>query len=234
MPQQLKYVAQLAEDLYYQQYKGDDDFFDLDDFVRNCGNTIAAMYMQFYLQEYAMQRQDRKNDAEVISFDAGWLLEQEVEVVKNGVGIYAKLDNAVMTFPYDKSSIGLQNIFITEPFSTDEVERTSLTSLWQLKYIPKTNRIFFYSEVSANDCLTISKIGFVNKGNCNIKKIRVLYVPSMVDENALVADGIINDAVMKTVATMKQLASGNVVDMTADGNSNKIPQTEINKQTLTK
>jgi len=232
MPQQLKYVGQLAEDLYYQNYKGEDDFWDLEDFITQVGNTIAGMYMQIYQQEYAMLRQERKD--EVISFDAGWLLEQDVEVQKNGIGSYAILSNPVMTFPYDKSSIGLQNIFIIEPLSTDEVERTSLSQLWQLKYIPKTNRIFFYSDVAATDCLTISKVGFINKGTCNIKKIRVLYVPTMNDENALVPDGLISDAIAKTVITMKQISNGNVVDQTADGNSNKILQTEINKTTLTK
>lgn len=233
MPQQLKYVAQTAMDQFYQSYKGETDFFDLEDFISMCGNTIAGIYLQFYQQEYGMLRQERKD--EVISFDAGWLLEQEVEVQKNGIGLYAKLDKPVMTFPYDRSSIGLQNIFIVEPASQDEVERTSLAALWQLKYIPKTNRIFFYSDTGGNAaCLTISKIGIVNKGNCNIKKIRVLYVPSMTDGDAIVADGVIGDAITKTVLAMKQMAAENIIDKTADQNDNKIMQTEINKTTLTK
>ena len=232
MPQQLKYVAQLCMDNYFQTYKGENDFWELDDFISMCGSTIAAMYLTFYTTEYNMLRQEKKD--EVISFDSGWLLEQEVEVQKNGIGLYATLNKPVMTFPYDKNSIGLQNIFITDPVSPDELERTSLGALWQLKYIPKTNRIFFYSDTGSGSCLTISKIGIINKGNCNIKKIRVLYVPSMQDGDAIVADGIISDAISKTVLSMRQMANGNVIDQTADSNSNKIMQTEIDKNTLNK
>lgn len=232
MPQQLRYVAQLAMDNYYQQYKGEDDFWDLEDFVSMCGNTAAALYSTFYQQEYAMLRQERKD--EVISFDAGWLLEQEVEVKKVGDRLLAVLENPVMTFPYDNSSSGIQTIFITEPNSFDELERTSIGELWKMKYLPKTNRIFFFSDVSPTSCMTISQLGFINKGGCNIKKIRVLYVPSMTDEKSNIADGIISDVVIKTVLAMKQMASGAVVDQTADQNSNKILQTELDKKTLIK
>jgi hypothetical protein len=232
MPQQLKYVAQLAMDNFFQQYKGENDFWELDDFISMCGNTISSMYLTFYQQEYSQLRQEKKD--EVISFDAGWLLEQEVEVKKNGVGLYALLEKPVMTFPYDKSSIGLQSIFITEPLSVDELERTSLAALWQLKYMPKTNRIFFYSDVAPTDCMSISKVGFVNKGSCNIKKIRVLYVPTMNDGDANVPDGIISDAVTKTVLAMKQIEQGTIIDQTENQNSNKIMQTEIDKAVLNK
>lgn len=230
MPQQLKYVAQLAMDNFYQSYKGDDDFWELSDFISMCGNTIASMYLNFYQQEYAMLRQDKKD--EVVSFDAGWLLGQEVSVVKDKAGdLSADLDNPVMTFPYDRSSIGIQSVFITEPKSFDEIERISLSALWQLKYLPKVDKIFFYSNVAKDGK---GNLGFINKGDCNIKKIRVLYVPSMTDGEAVVADGIISDAVLKTVVAMKQIAEGNVVDQTADGNGNKIMQTEIDKNTLVK
>lgn len=232
MPQQLRYVAQLAMDNYYQQYKGEDDYWDLEDFVSMCGNTVSGLYSTFYQQEYAMLRQERKD--EVISFDAGWLLEQEAEVQKAGDRLFAVLEKPVMTFPYDQSSSGIQTIFITEPSSFDELERTNLGALWQLKYLPKTNRIFFYSDVEKTSCVSISKLGFINKGNCNIKKIRILYIPSMSDEFANVADGIIADVVLKTVLAMKQMAANTVVDQTADQNSNKILQTELDKKTLIK
>lgn len=230
MPKQLKYVAQQAQDLYLQNYKTDNDFFDLNDFILYTGNTIAAMYMQFYQQEYAMLRQERKD--EVITFDVGWLSEQEVSVEKEGDRLIAKLDSAVMTFPYDKSSIGLQSIFVIDPYSADELERTNVSMLWQLKYLPKTNRIFFYPEVNGSACLTITKIAFVNKGTCNIKKIKVLYVPSLDNGNASVPDGLIADAITKTVAVMRQIATNNIVDKTQDNNPNKILQTEINTNSL--
>lgn len=227
MPQQLQYVAQLAMDNFYQSYKGEDDFFDLEDFISMCGNTVAAIYLSFYQQEYNMLRQESKD--EVVSFDSGWLLEKDLKVEKESIdSLYAILDEGVMTFPYDRSSIGIQNIFITDPSSTDEVERTNISSVWRLKYIPKTNKIWFYTTVSNEG----TKIQFINKGDCNIKKVKVLYVPTMTNPDSPVADGVISDAVIKTVVAMKQIASGNVVDQTANMNGNKIMQTEIDKNTL--
>lgn len=218
-------------DQFFQQYKGENDFFDLEDFISMCGNTVSALYLTYYQQQYAQLRQDR--NMEGISFDAGWLLSQEVAVENKDGYLFATLEKSVMTFPYDNNSCGVQNVFIIEPFSNDELERTTISGLWQLKYIPKTNRIFFYSDVPATGCVTISKLGFVNKGNCNIKKIRVLYVPSM-NSDANVPDGLIADAVIKTVLAMKQISTGSVIDETENQNSNKILQTEIDKNTLTK
>lgn len=233
MPQQLKYIGQLAMDNYYLNYQGEDDFFDLEDFTTMVGNTIAGMYLTFYQQQYQMLRQEKKE--EVITFDSGWLMEQDLDVSvdKDTKSIYAILEKPVMSFPYDKSSTGIQNIFITDPFSSEELERVSLSSIWQLKYIPKTNVIFFCPDVSPTTCDGgYAKITFIKKGDCNIKKVRVLYVPSLNDGEAYVSDGVIGDAIIKTVMAMRQMESGQVIDQTNDGNSNKIMQSEIDKNTL--
>lgn len=225
MPQQLQYVAQLAMDNFYQQYKGENDFWELSDFISMVGNTVAGMYQDIYKQYYALIRQDK--NPEVVCFDSGWLLSQELEVKKDNDGfLTATLTKPVMTFPYDRSSSGLQEIFIIEPFNTCQPERTSISALYQFKYLPKTNRVFFYQDMN--------KINFWSNIILNVKKIRVLYVPVMNDPEAPVADGIIADAITKTVSTLKQIAAGNVVDSTENQNSNKIMQTEIDKATLVK
>lgn len=230
MPQQLKYVAQLAMDNFYQAYKGETDFWELDDFITMCGNAIAATYLTFYQQQYAGLRQEKKE--EVVSFDAGWLMEQDVDVKAEGRQFFAMLDSPVMTFPYDQNSIGIQNVFVIDPYIEDECERTSYSSLWHLKYLPKTNKVFFYSAVSGIDCNLVGKIGIVNKGDCNVKKIKVLYVPLMNDGESVVPDGIIADAISKTVLLMKQMAADNVIDETADLNQNKVLQTELDPNQL--
>lgn len=232
MPQQLKYIGQLAMDNFYENYKGDDDFWELPDFITMCGNTAAEMYQTFYQQAYQMLRQEKKQ--EVVSFDAGWLLAQDVEVTKDGKFLFVELDKPVMTFPYDQSSIGIQNVFILEPYSDDECERTSLSQKWQLKYTPKINKVFFYSDVAPMNCDVVSKISFINKGDCSIKKVRVLYVPVLNDGDAVIPDGIINGVISKTVLTMKQIAEGTVVDKTADSNNNKILQSELDKNAISR
>lgn len=228
MPQQLKYIAQLAMDSYYKEYKSDTDFWEIGDFIAMVGNTVAGMYLSFYQQDYNMLRQEKKD--EVVSFDSGWLLEQDIDVSKVGKELVGYLDKAVMTFPYDRSSIGVQNVFITDPYSDDEVERTSISEKWQLKYIPKVNKMFFYPDVS-KDGLG-AKLIFINKGDCNVKKVKVLYVPTMNDGEAMVADGVISDAINKTITAMRQIEQGNIIDMTNNGNGNKIIQSEIDKNTL--
>lgn len=227
MPQLLKYVGQLAMDSYFQNYKGETDFWELEDFVRMCGNVISSMYYDFYKQQYGILRQDKKD--EVVEFDAGWLLEQDADVKDGG----AILPYPVMVFPYDQSSTGIQNVFSGSNF--DQLERTSISALYQLNYVPKCNRAFWYSDVSITDGVLVnSRIGIKNLSDVQIKKIRVQYIPSMDNENALVPDGIIGDAISKTVLTLKQMATGEVVDKTNDSNANKVLQTELDKQTLIK
>lgn len=235
MPKKLIDVAQLAMDNYYQTYKSQEDFFDLPDFVDMVGNAVSAIYLQFFREKYAMIRQDR--NPELVSFDVGWLLEQELEVKKgNNDRLIATLKHPVMVFPYDTNSAGIQFVFVSEPYSDDEVERASMASLWQLKYIPKVNKIFFTPQVTViNDCDAAGSgtLLIVNKSNCNVKKVRVLYVPVLGnDGEAFVPDGIIEDAVFKTVMGMKQMATGQVIDMTANGNPNKNLQSEIDKTTV--
>lgn len=220
MPQQLKYVAQLAMDNFFQNYRGESDFWELDDFVSMCGNTISGMYYDIYKQKYAMLRQEKKT--ELIAFDSGWLVEEIVTVKQNGIQYLIEFDANVMTFPFDQNDIGIQNVF--NGFT--ELERVTLSTLWQLNHLPKTNRIFYY--------LDLGKIGIYNSGDYNVKELRVLYVPAMIDGESPVADGLIGDAIAKTVMSMRQMASGEIVDKTDDFNTNKILQTELDKNTLAK
>lgn len=232
MPQTLKFVAQLAMDDYFQNYKGEADYWDIEDFVFRVGNTVSAMYWAYYQQEYAMLRQDKKE--EVVTFDTGWLLEQVATVTNTAGKLTAQLTYPIMTFPYDKSSVGIQNVFITNPQADYECERISLSTVWQTKYWPKTNRIAFYGDVGfINGCSVVSNLSFINKGSCNIKQVLVSYVPSMFD-GAIIPDGLITDAISKTVTTMKQMASGQLVQKLDDFNPNKIAQNEVDKTAFAK
>ena len=223
MPKLLKYVAQESMDLYYQNYKADSvDFFELEDFIRLNGDVIAATYLSFYQQEYAMLRQEKKDD--VVQFDIGWLDEQLLDVEKDSRGLFATLKRSVMTFPYDRQGVGIQLVFIEEPASgISEVERTNLSQLWQLNYLPKTDKIFFLGDVN--------KIRFVNKGNCNIKKVRANTVPGVFPEMS-VPDGIVADSIPKTVMMARQLYGNQITKQTLDQNNNKTIESEVNHATI--
>lgn len=220
MPRTLKYLAQSASDEFYQNYKSDFQFFDLDDFITNVGQVVSGIYQKAYELQYRDLRGERKD--EVVIFDTGMLAEQILDVTNENGILSAVITHPVMTFLYDQNNAGVQVVF--DLLNNTELERTTITELWQLKYMPKTNRIFFYSD--------INKINFVNKGDCNLKKVRVLYVPSMYAD-AVVADTIADQAIQQTILQMRQLADKQVVKKGLDNNENKILETEIDKRQLT-
>lgn len=218
MPKQLKYVAQETEDMFYQNYKADSDFFVKEDFVFYTGNTITGIYQAYYQEKYKELLSEKKD--EVISFDIGMLSEQVLEVSNDCGFLSAKLKYPIMTFMYDNRNTGLQNVFVTKPTGNySELERTTNNELWQTKYLPVTNRIFFY--------LDLVNINFVNKGACNVNEVRLLYVPSMFPE-AMIPDAIIDQAIQKTILSMKTAADKNVIKETLDQNKNKVLETELN------
>lgn len=225
MPAPLKYVGQQAMDLYYQQYKADSvDFFTLEDCTQYCGNFIAAFYQSTYNAEYNRLLQEKKQ--EVIGFDEGFLDEQILDVTKeSGTDLlYAKFKRPVMSFLNDKNMSGIQNVFIVDPRSgIMEIERSPVSQLWQLNYLPKTNRIFYHG---GND-----RLNFVNKGSCNLQKVRVLTVPAVFD-GMLVPDGLITDTIKGVPVMMREVWKNSVIKESLDQNKNKVMETEIDKSNL--
>lgn len=219
MPLLLKNISQSGMDLFYKDYKSDFQFFTLDDFIDNTGNTIAGIYQKYYEAQYKELKGEKKD--EVVTFDTGMLSEQILDVKRKDELLYAEITQPIMTFMYDQNATGIQ--IVQDLNNGEELDRTTLTELWQLKYLPKTNRIFFYSDVN--------KINFVNKGSCNLTKVRVLFVPQMYPD-AIIADTVADDAVQQTVLQMRQLMDDQVVKKTLDNNPNMIPQTELNKGAL--
>lgn len=216
MPKILKYLGQDCMDNYFQNFRSDFQFFDLQDFIDNAGQTVAAIYQRYYELQYRELRGDRKD--EVVTFDAGMLVEQILKVENKGGNLFADLKQPVMTFMYDQNSAGIQSVFNTA--DNTELDRTTVNELWQLPYVPKTNRTFFYSG--------INRLNFVNKGDCNVKEVRVWYVPSMYAD-AIIADTIADEALQTTILQMRQLADKQVVKKSLDNNENKILETEIDK-----
>lgn len=220
MATSLQIVAQYTQDQFYQNYRSNTDFFELKDFVFHCGAAIAGAYKQEYDAHRLELRQDGRE--EIVSFSHDWLLEQVVPVVRKKQETFAVLTQMPMSFPFDMQDTGIQEVFSQVPFGVD-LERSNITEIWQQKHYPGTNRIFWWVDQN--------KIRFFNKGICNVEMIRVLYVPTIAD-NMQVPDGIVEIAVINTVAKMKEIAKGIVIKKSLDGNDNKILQTEIDTSVL--
>lgn len=217
MSQPLPIVAQYAMDEFYQNYRSGSDFFTLSDFSFHCMSTIAAAFKAEFEQRRAELRQDRQD--EIVSFSHDWLSEQILTVEHKSREIFAVLEQRPMSFPFDMQDTGIQEVLPLSPFGTI-LERSSITEIWQFRYLPATDRIFWY--------LDRGKLKFFNKGSCTINEIRVLYVPTIC-ETMDVPDGIIDVAVSGTVAKMKQLAQGVVIKKSLDENDNKTLETEIDR-----
>lgn len=215
MPTQLPIVALYAMDKFYQNYAGETDFFQIEDFVFHVGNVVAGMYQQVYKEQYAINRSD-KND-EVVTFDVGWLEEQILKVERKDGRLFAAFEKPIMSFSFDNNTTGIQEVF---DFSSDkEIQRIGISEIWKFKYLPVTDDIFFYGDKGG--------ISFKSMGSCNINKVRVLVVPSVNNEMSI-PDGMIADAIDKTVMVMRNEYDKRVVKKTLDQNPNQLEQTEIN------
>lgn len=209
-------VAQNALDLFYQDYAPANAFFQLDDFIRECGATLGEYYRQGYETEYARLRSEGLND-DLVTFDEGVLNEQILKVKNNE----AILEKNVFSFPYDKSSVGYQYVFSTDPKSCP-LERAALTLVWQFPYIPYTHRIFWWADKG--------KLKFFTNSNSSLQEVRLLYVP------AISADMEVPDALTRTVidGTVKVFRDKVVVKQSIDSNKNMTVETEANLESLTK
>lgn len=218
MPKQLKYVAQTVLDFFYANYKADSDFFDIDDAIEYTGNVISGIYQTFYQEKYNELLKEKKE--EVVTFDFGMLSEQFLDVKDEGNGTLAsKFTFPIMSFAYDKQVVGIQDVFVIEPKESNyEVERTDLSNIWSLRYMPLTNRAFFYGDMD--------NLKIIKKGTNNISKVRVLYIPTMFPE-ANVPDGVIEIAIEKTVQVMRAMIDKRVIKKGLDNNQNELLQTEI-------
>lgn len=227
----LNYIGQAAMDNYYLNYRGNADFFGLDDFVFRAGAIINDFYQKTFMTKYNELRQEKINKAELVGFNVDMLSSQDLEVkLHREMQEYrATLSQPVMTFSYDQSETGYQLVTPLSPKKVN-IERTSISELWQVQYLPFTNRIFWYPD---NGDLV-----FLKKGDCNISKVRLYYIPSLRNKDGEVVgdtpigDGLAHMAITTTVMTMKQQAEGTVVKETNDLNPNKVMESEINKTSL--
>lgn len=222
MAQQVKYVAQICQDDYEQNYSNGASFFTLDDFIIRVGNVAADYYRQGWKQMYDEMRQEKRD--EVVGFDPTSLSEQFVKVEKKGSEFVGDLEKKAMSLPYDLQTSGYQNVFDVRDGS--ELERSNISEAWTYKYLPYSCRKFF--RIDGN------KIKIFCNANGGIQEVRILYVPSIQigDGEAELPDGIVEFVIANTVGYMRSQAQGKIIKKTLDGNQNLILEAEANKEQL--
>lgn len=210
-------------DEYYQNYKSNNDFFSLGDFIFYCGMTMG----EFYSGEFKNQKAEMKaegNDS-YVSFDPSVLNEMDLDVKTKDGQRFAEYTSPIFTFAFDSQGIGVQTVDPI-PFTSDccRIERLSNSGEWLACYVD--DQPFF----------TVGKKGLTLR-NTNVNKVRVAYVPAIPDgtdemADVNVPDGIIDYVLANTIQLMKAIADGTIVKKSIDQNQNKTLQTEINPKSL--
>jgi hypothetical protein len=222
MPENIEIVGSRAMDLFYQNYKSNSEFWDIDDFIAHCGGIVGSIYQQEYQRMRAEMRSEKKD--EIIPFDPGILVPQVLEVKEKDGELWANLEFPIMTFPFDEQGVGLQEIISINPRNGVSFERTTSAAKYQLKYVPAGPMVWFY--------LVSDRIFLINKSTTRLKTLTALTVPAANSPKLMVADGIVEYVITTAAMTIKQAGDKTIVKKAADSNPNKLIQTEADLSSI--
>lgn len=212
-------IAQHIMDLYYQEYKSQEDFFELHHFEF----MVSAAYYKLLQMEY--ERQYNKNLSEegigFITLSQDWLIKDRLELKKekDGDRYYIELNTKPFSFLFDKQNSGIQNVIAATGKRCQDYIRTSLQERFMLCNVPITNKGYWYLEGE--------KTIFFEKLKCKPDEIDVYYISQLENGKGGVANGMQADIIQWVMSMFTQAKQGVVIDMTNDGNPNKVLQTEI-------
>lgn len=209
----LKVAAQGIMDLYYQDFKPDDAFFDLEDFATWIGHCYGSIADNVAKEIYDASRSE---GMPMIIFSQDWWAKKTV-TVKDKV---ADISDLKFTgFTYDNQTSGIQQVGNGVNFI-----RTTLTGLWQLgQRRSKVNIIYWYTD--------FGKLKF--EGTCTIpESVDVYYIPTPDDDQFKLpkskAFEIATTAWNLMIAAKKETP---FVDTTNNSNKNVTPATEVDTST---
>ncbi len=212
-------TAQNCMDLYYQQFKSDEDFFELYHFKYLCGVAQAKLLQVEYEKAYARSLQI--HGIPEARMNPQWFISENVELKASDIADKEiELKDCPFTFLYDASSTGIENVYPLNGKCGDFI-RMSIDDKWKLKSSPATNIVWWFPFGK--------KIGFMNL-HCGLKQVKVVYIPSLakLEDTCGIADGIEADIITWVLNLMAAARNGAVVDMTNDQNPNKVIESEIN------
>lgn len=205
----LKVAAQGIMDLYYQDYRPDDAFFDIEDFAAWVGKAFGMVADNVAKEIYDASRSE---GVPMIIFSQDWWAKKSVEVKNNAADIS---DLKFAGFTYDTQTSGIQQV-------GDGVKliRTTLTELWQLKQRrSKTDIIYWYSDFGSLKL----------EGTCEIpKSVDVYYIPTPEDSGFKIPNSKAFE--IATIAWNLMMAGKKetpFVDTTNNSNKNVTPGTEV-------
>lgn len=211
-------------DLYYQNYRTDEDFLRLQHFVYLCG----VAYSKILEDEYKEARKESKIDevfADIFLQD-DWLVEETVQMKKDeqeDETYYGYLKRPVFSFPYDPFSYGIQSVRRAGKTTCTQFVRTAARESWMDCLLPTTTRNYFYR---------VSDRIIVKGARCKLDTLILQVVPEITDPFFGSLGGPVPGAkedmiIRKTMEIILRARDGVTVDMSNNSNPNKALQTEI-------
>lgn len=210
-------TAQNAMDLYFQQYRSDEEFFQEYHFKYLCGIAYAKLLQEEYEKSY------NKNLAEhglgEAQLNPDWFISIETDVKASDIGDREiVLKQKPFTFRYDKQSSGIQGLFPLNGKCGDFI-RITIDEIWKLKRPPATNITWWYPV--ANKIL-------LSKTKCGLNKVRIVYIPAIGEnDDEIVPQQLEEDIIKKVLELMFAARQGVVIDKTSNQNTNKVIESEI-------
>lgn len=214
----LSSLAQTLMDMYYRDFQADGEFFDIDIFT-----TIArAVYGKLLDVEAKEWRRVEKqeNGYYTIAANPEWQVSETIELKKEDGKknmFSAQLKDLPFAFSFDKWGYGIQSIIPEEDL---KLERTTADKIWELKHMPITQNVYWYSV--QNKIIAFSKCE-------KLGKMDVYYVPSLTGAKADEAYvPIAKQGDILTIGFQVMInAKNGIVDKSNNGNPNSVIQTEV-------
>lgn len=216
----LKDAAQMAMDLFYQDYAPRDAFFSLPQFKF----MFATTYSDMLDKEFQAMRVAGKQETGFanIEISSGWLIEEIITTVYNEdkQKVIAFTSQKVFAFRWDATGNALQGLRPVKGWD-NEYRKISLNELRFIHTLPTTGFTYYYLNNGR-------EIEFVY-GKPNTELI-VKYVPVVTydNDNCLLADGIVMPVIKETLNIMFGAKKETIIQTADDGNKNTIMPQQVN------
>lgn len=225
MASTLKQIGDMASALFYQNYRADDQFFDLPHFKF----LIATKYAEIFNAEYQRNKKENRllTGYSWVEISPDLLYTETLPLkqdVKNKNQWYVELSQNIFLFNWDAMASGVQ--FVNIGGDCGSVVRISKNDVFALCHMPVTDQAMYYVE-SAN------KIIFVNY-KCQGGNPSISYLPAIdcANDDSVIGDEHVNQIIIEILNLMFGAKNGNIVDMSNNTNPNTVQQTELSTNAL--
>jgi len=217
----LKVTAQNCMDAFYQQFKSEEDFFELYHFKY----LLSVMYFSYLQKEYEQSYKQTfiETGTGMATINPEWYMPQEITITPSDkIAAYVgELQCKPFQFRFDNQSTGIRDI-VPIAGRCKEFIRINFDERYKFELLPPSSEVYWFP---------LGNQIYFNHIKCGLSKAIVLIIPDIDpnDENAVIPAAIEADVLSATLNFMLQARQGKqVIDVSQDGNPNMSLQTEIN------